>query len=249
MPIRVLSVAPTRRTFAIRTGAASLIAGSVLAIAPAQAQSFEGAVTMRLSASGGDPAGQEIEYLLRGGKARINLNARGRNVSMIAVPADKKMYMLMDAQNMYIEMSTDPTEDPRLQVATDAAAKKMGTAAAPKITRTGKKETIAGYECEHVLIETDTESVDACNTKALGSFVNAMSAIGGMGRGGRGGAAPPAWQKSLAEIGAFPLRITRKDGSFALEVTKVEKRAIAEAQFVIPSNYSKMNMPARSPGL
>ena len=249
MPIHVLAVTPTRRTFAIRTCAASLIAATVLAIAPAQAQSFEGAVTMRLSASGGDPAGQEIEYLLRDGKARINMNARGRNVSMIAVPADKKMYMLMDAQNMYIEMSTDPADNPRLQAATDAAAKKMETAGAPKITRTGKKETIAGYECEHVLIETDTESFDACNTKAFGSFVNAMGAMGGMGRGGRGGASTPAWQKSLAEIGAFPLKITRKDGGVALEVTKVEKRAVPEAQFVIPSNYSKMNMPGRSPGL
>ncbi len=213
--------------------------------APLHAQAFEGAVTMRVSAGAASPA-REVEYVMRGGKVRINMNAAGRSASMIAVPAEKKMYMLMDAQSMYIEMSTDPAANPSVRAAMDSVSKKINAAPAPKITRTGKKERIAGYECEHVLVETQTDSFDMCNTKALGSFVNAMSGMGGMG--GRGGAATPAWQTSLTDVGAFPLKVARKDGGVVLEVIKVEKRAIPEAQFTIPSNYTKMSMPSRPPG-
>jgi hypothetical protein len=177
---------------------------------------------------------------------------------MIAVPAEKKMYMLMDAQSMYIEMSTDPANNPSMKSASDAAAREIEKAGAPKITRTGKKETIAGYECEHVLVASATQSFDICTTKMLGAFVNAFGALGGMGgagrggagRGGaeRGGAAPQNWQQMLGEVGAFPLKVTSKDGGITLEVIKVEKRSIPAAQLEVPANYSKMTMPARPPG-
>jgi hypothetical protein len=232
----------------VRALAFSVCAAS-LAVAPsAKAQTFEGAVTMRVGVGGAQSAVQEVEYLLRGGRARINMQTRGRTVSMIAVPAEKKMFMLMDAQNMYIEMSTDPATNPAMKPTADAATKAIENAGAPKITRTGRKETIAGYECEHVLVASTSQSFDVCITKALGGFSTALSAIGGMNGAGRGSAAQQTWQKALGEVGAFPLKVTSTDGAIALEVTKVEKRSIPAAQFEVPSTYSKMALPQRPPG-
>ena len=236
----------TSRLRSINTFATTLTVLGALALGAASlpAQAFEGSVTMHIAGTGANAAGQDIEYQMRGGKMRVNANARGRTVSAIIVPAEKKMYTILDAQRMYLEMSTD--------VASNAAAGAAAKAAAssPKITRTGKKEMIAGYECEHVLIESGAETNDVCFSKSLGTFMlgSAMGMLGGgMGRGGAG-AAQPAWQRSVTEVGGFPLKITRPDGTVALEVTKVEKKSLPESLFTVPPDYSRMTMPQRPPG-
>ncbi len=193
------------------------------------AQTFEGVVTVRLSSRGGAP--QEAEYITRNGNVRINLATPAGPAVMIGLAAEQKLYMLLESQRMYMELPTG-----------DLAA--TAKAADPKLTRTGKKETIAGYECEHLLIETTSASgvqkTDACVTSALGRF---LSPAGGMG------GAAPAWQRMLSSEAAFPLKVTMPDGSTALEVTKVEKKRVTDTQFRIPSEFTKMDMPRRPGGL
>ena len=76
--------------------------------------------------------------------------------------------------------------------------------------------------------------------------VSTTSGIGmGAMMGGRGGAAQPAWQRSLAADGGFPLKVTNHDGVVQLEVTKIEQKKLADALFTVPANYSKMDMPRR----
>ena len=200
----------------------------------ASAQAFDGVITMRMNASrpGGDGP-QEIEYMAHGGKVRMNIKSQMGPVGIIGVPAEKKIYVLLDPQSMYMEMSTD--------AAADRVAGATANMPDPKITRTGKKETIAGHECEHVTIEARQQTTDVCMARGLGPFMNAMSAMGAM-MGGRGGAAQPAWQRSLAADGGFPLKVTNHDGVVQLEVTKIEQKRLADALFTVPGNYTKMDM-------
>jgi hypothetical protein len=191
--------------------------------AEAGAQQFEGVVSMRLTAPGG-PRAQTVEYLVRNGKVRMNFGAGLGGSAMIVAPAEKKVFMLMPAQNAYTEVAMNPEN---ASVPVDTADVKM--------TRTGKTEVVAGLTCEHVTITQKTQSMDVCLTKALGRYVSPADVMSP--------ASVPAWQRVLAQ--EFPLKVAGSDGVVVLEVTAVERKRLANDLFTVPSSYTKMQMPAR----
>ena len=194
------------------------------------AQPFEGAVTMRMSAKGanGSPSqSQEMEYLVRGGKVRVSMGGPAGAMSLLSVPQEQKVYVLMAAQNAYMEM-------PMADASSSVAAKTPGDA---KITRTGRMETVAGYACEHVTVASAAQTVDICMAKGLGGYVNPLAS---MQR-----SSEPAWQRLLTADGGFPLKVTMQDGSIPIEVVRIEKKKLATDLFSVPLNYTKMEMPRR----
>ena len=197
-------------------------------LATVSAQEFEGVITVHMagSARDGTPI-PDIEYLSRGGKMRVNVRSPMGAIGVIAIPAEKKLFTLLDAQSMYMEapMSFDLH-----------AGAANATTPAPTITRTGRKEKIAGYECEHIIVAATQGSTDVCMARGLGPFLNASSVFGG-------GQMLP-WQRALVADGAFPLKVTRADGSTQLEVTKIERKPLSDALFTVPDSYTKMEMPA-----
>ena len=179
---------------------------------------------MRLTGSG--PAAgttQDAEYhASRSGKARVSLSTPMGKASIIMAPADGKMFMLMDQMSQYIEMELANLTAPESNVD------------APKITRTGKKEKIAGWECEHVTID----ELDVCAATGLGAYLN----VGGnlMMRGGM-----QPWQSAVLKENIFPLKVTLPDGKVQMEVTKIEKKSVEPSMFQVPSNYTKVTLPSR----
>lgn len=217
-------------TVLLALGAATFGASTAVAQPP-----FEGVVTMRLN--GGAPAGaaaagarlQEVEYMLRNGKARVSMGGPAGSMSMIMVPAEKKMYMLLAAQNAYMEV---PVGDV-------AAATAAADAAAPKVTKTGRMDKVAGYECEtYTLTPTSGtgagQTTEICIAKGLGAYASPANMLPG--------APQPAWQRSLSNAG-FPLRVKVPDGSIALEVTKIERKRLSNDLFTVPPTYTKMPTP------
>ncbi len=207
--------------------AGATIAG-VLLVAPClPAQVFEGSITMRMGARGPQGAmSQVVEYLVRGGKMRVTIGG----AAMIVSPTERKLYMLLAAQNSYMEMSLP-----------DSAAERARTAAAGAdsvtVTRTGRREQVAGLTCEHVLVSSRGAATDLCLTRELGRFVNPMASL-------QGGALAP-WQRQLGA--EFPLKVTMADGSVPLEVTKVERKRLSNDLFAVPTSYTKVTMPPRRP--
>jgi hypothetical protein len=104
-----------------------------------------------------------------------------------------------------------------------------------KFKWTGKKETIAGYECEHATVEEKTGTTDMCLAKGLGKFLMPNSPMGG------NRSSQPDWQAALGD--SFPLRVQQPDGSIAFEVTKIEKKTLEAELFVVPDSYQKMAFP------
>ena len=208
--------------------AAALIAFSSLAHAGAlTAQDFEGVITIRsaVRSRDGSPA-PDVEYMTRAGKLRINVRSPMGTMGVIALPAEKKMFVLMDAQSAYMEQPL-------------SFSGRESTMPAPSIMRTGKKEMIAGHECEHVLVVGKPDTTDVCVARGLGPYIAPSL-----------GAQMPAWQRALTADGAFPLRVAKTDGTVQMEVTKIEKRKLSPAMFDVPDSYTKMVMPAvrRPPG-
>ena len=117
-----------------------------------------------------------------------------------------------------------------------------------EIVRTGKTDTVAGYQCE--IFQTKSKETgkirgEACAAKGLAN----MGAFMGLNRG----AAPRLrdFSKEIRQIikeGYFLLRMVRKDddGSERLrvEATSVEKRKLDSSLFVPPADYTKLDMNA-----
>lgn len=191
---------------------------------------FEGTVTMQMTAGGGNTV--EMLYSVKGDRIRTDLTS-GQAMQMYFIREGDKNDIVMPAQKMYMEQSIS---------ASMAAVQKMqGRSPATttaKVTRTGKKETIAGYECEHVVMSDQAGGgdVDACLAQGLGTFMAAGNPMGGRGRA----SADP--MSSLANAAGFPLKVQKVGGETVLLVTKIEKKPLDDGLFAIPSDYKKMDM-------
>lgn len=193
----------------------------------AHAQGFEGSITLRLPSGPRGSGMQDVEYLSRAGNVRVNMTSPAGAIGVLGLSSEKKVYVIIEAQRSYMEV---PPLDAIVAAGTP-----------PTVTKTGKTETIAGFECEHVIIEAGSANgptkTDVCLTRALGPFVNPMTALAG--------ARMAPWQRQLMAEGGFPLKVTLNDGSVALEVTKVEKRRVSDSLFRIPTEFNKMDLPKR----
>jgi hypothetical protein len=200
--------------------------------AAAQGQ-FEGIITFKTAAGGGPE--QNVQYSVKGTKIRMDMTVGpGMQVYSLFDGDTKTMDMVLPQRNMYMEQSVDAA-----QAQQNAAPQKKAD-----IQWTGKKETIAGYECEHATITDDTGGqTDVCIAKGLGTFMS-------MGRGGMGGmrrGGPPqggGWESHVQ--GGFPLKV-QKGGDVIMEVTSIEKKSLDASLFTIPSGFQKMGMPMGRP--
>jgi hypothetical protein len=139
-----------------------------------------------------------------------------------------------------------------------AAAEQMGSmghtpAAPPKITRTGKHETIAGKDCEHVLMESEKGTVDICAAKGMGYFTTPGSG-GPMGRGRSGPGIPAGYDALMKEFkdGFFPLRVESVEGdkrTLVLLVKTIAPSPLDASLFVPPADFQEMKMPMGMPGM
>ena len=211
--------------------AASVAATAVLAFVapPAAAQpAFEGVITMRMTAEG-TPEPMTMRYLVRQGRMRSEIDARGMSMATIIDPAKREAYVVMPGQRMYMVMPLD---------AADAEAAR-GVAVTPEITRTGRRETIAGHACEHYLVKVEQETMDMC----LATDMPAMALAGG-GMSGAARAGQAAWQRALGRQAGFPLKVTRVGATGSvLEVTRIEATPLDAALFEVPAGYQRMQMP------
>jgi hypothetical protein len=119
----------------------------------------------------------------------------------------------------------------------------------PKVTSTGKIETIAGVTCQHWLIG---DKMDMCLAQGLGYF-------GGVSSGILDKVQNPAMREKFkaqldanpefakfAEGGAFPLKIVNIENGQSktiMEVTNVERKSLDDSLFTVPADYKKTEIP------
>ncbi len=218
----------------------------------AAAPAFEGAITARLF-PGAEPV--EIKYAIKGSRSRIETQlSRGSSQMgvMLMDLSSETQTMLIPQAKTYMTMNLREMAEKMTE-----GAEKDSAGDFPKVTSTGKTETIAGYTCKHWLIG-DEQNTDVCMAKGLGYF----------GGGQSGGifdqlknlalsakikaqiAANPEFAK-FVEGGAFPLKMEQiKNGQSKtiMEVISVEKKSLDDSLFTVPADYKKMEMP-RMPGI
>ncbi len=202
---------------------AAALAGATLGrpVAARAQGAFEGVVTFTMDAGRG-PA--TMQYSIKGANVRMDMSMGGMEVYTLFNTDTKTSDMVMPMRQMYMEYSA-----PDVAAMADSAAR-------PKITWTGQKETIAGYECEDATITAaDGLTTEVCLAREMGTFVPA-----GGGRGGRGrGAISGSWEQAVGN--AFPLKV-RQNGRVIMEATKIEKKSLDPSLFKVPDGYQKMGM-------
>lgn len=205
---------------------------------------------------GEDKKGAEMTYFLKGAHTRIEVKA-GDNTEGQAVMLwdleNAKMTTLMPTRKMYMTIDMKEAAESMKGISKDLK-KDQGDEDRkfPKLTDTGKQETIAGYTCEHWIMG-EKQNMDICIAKGLGYF-----GMGGQGGGGLSSlkslafspkllaeaASHPEWVKFL-EGGAFPLKMTSTENgkiTMNMEATKIEKKSLDDSLFKVPPDYKEFSM-------
>ena len=200
---------------------------------PSFGSGFEGAIVMHTS-SAKQGGGEDMLFLTKGGKLRIDAPGRDGTVAhSIFDPTTQKITVLMDTQELAMQM---PVPAPNMP---GGAA---GGTSSTKLARTGKHETIAGFDCEDwemTLANGNREST--CVAQGL-SFFDFSAMAGPTGGGVR------SWAEELRDKNGFPLRALETDPSgkeiSRMEVTKIQKKTLDDSIFAVPANFHLMQVPA-----
>ena len=200
---------------ALLTLAAAGLSASNPAAAHAQ-KAFEGVVTMRMTDPGSGKS-SEMQYSARGRKIRLDVVSEQGTMGVIMDVETSKATMLVPRAQSYMEMDVPSSAEAEARA---------------KVTRTGRKDRVAGRECEIITVvdERKNES-EICGATDMGRFVMA----------GRG-AETPAWARGMENF--FPLRVSTKAGA-VMEVTKIEPRSLDPSLFAVPAGWRSMGSMAR----
>lgn len=218
----------------------------------AGAGDFEGMIAMKMGTENNINA--EMTYFLKGKHTRIETkvpNLPDGSAVMLWDLDGGKIVTLMPARKMYMTMDMKSAAEDMKEM---KKAQGQEDAEFPKLTSTGRQETIAGYACEHWLMGENQDVVDMCVAKGLGYF-----GMGGQSSGGlsslknlafspkmlAAAAEHPEWVKFL-NGGAFPLKLSAmKDGkvTMTMEATAIEQKSLDDTLFVIPTDYKEFSMP------
>jgi hypothetical protein len=153
---------------------------------------------------------------------------------LYAVLEDKKQVVLIDldkAGDQLKALGSGPDRGPREHQDTPSRPP-------PKVTKTGQKDTVAGYACEIWDVVPDTgEKMSACVANEGASWFRLPLT---------GIPTEHAWALELLDGKHLPLRGIAYDKTGAekgrVEITKIDKKPLAAALFEIPAGYKVVDL-------
>ena len=203
---------------------------------------FEGEITMNATRASGGSGPTQLTFGIKKPKYRVDATGTVQTnnpmmsggATLLLDPPQKKGWALIPAQKKAIVIDFDKMKGAKAPGMGGGSATKPNEPP-PKIDKTGKKETIAGYDCEvwYVTASNGTKS-ELCMADGI-SWID----LGDLG-----------WSSPEMTLGAvasgankFPLRIASADGT-KLEATKIEKKKLEDARFVVPPDYQVIDVAA-----
>ncbi|HKQ77747.1 MAG TPA: DUF4412 domain-containing protein [Blastocatellia bacterium] len=215
---------------------------------------FEGAITTRFFA--GDQT-MEIKQAIKGSRMRVETPLSPGSAQtgvMLLDTSSGTQTMLIPQNKTYMTLNLSEMVGQMVGQMTDG---KDSSGDFPKITSTGKTETIAGYACQHWLIG-DKQDTDVCMAKGLGYFgggqagsiLDKLKNIAFGDKMKKQIEANPEFAK-FVEGGAFPLKMSQIENGQSktiLEVTSVDRKSLDDSIFNIPADYKKMEIPGMPTG-
>jgi len=215
----------------------------------AQPAGFEGIVAFKMMGKG---QGAEMTQMYKGTKNRTEISGGGPNTAMIMDMTTGVMTVLMPQQKMYMVMDMRKAGQALAGMPFGKGKKDTGVGAGvpsalASIKATGRKETIAGHECEYYVMGEKGEA-EVCSAKGLGMFMMGQSPMGG-GMGSMAALAALGTNSDAVKLfadGFFPLKMVNTEHGkreVVMEATRVEKKSLDASLFVPPPDYKEMKMP------
>lgn len=188
---------------------------------------FEGKVKFQISENGNKHV---MDYFVKGSKFRIDAKEMDEAGTMIFDSKAKKMLIIMPQQKMYMEMPLDLSgEDSYFD---DESYK-------GKISRTGDKKVINGYECEKWIVEDGKTKAESWVTNELGGFMFFGNPMDG----------GSDWKSKLSGENFFPMLVNVYEGGKlvnTMEVLEIQKQSLDNSMFSAPAGFQKFEMPSMS---
>jgi hypothetical protein len=205
-------------------------------------------VAYRVERPGGGTS--EMRYFQKGDRIRNEMQAGPQATATIFNGATGESIMLMPARKQYMVMNVNQMSKQMGPAAAGRAAQQADLSRM-SVRSTGRRETIAGVECEHVIFsDTQGGSTDICGASGMG-FMGAGKGMGsGPSTASLMGSKNPQ-MVALTRRGFFPLKMTMtgRGGSLTWVATKVDRRRLDASLFGPPAGYTKFAMPTMPPGV
>ena len=200
----------------------------------------KGHFTSKGAASAKADAPMTVAILMKGGKLRVDppagmqgMEQMGKGYAIYDTP-DKKLYIVMEAQKQAILIDLNKTGEHLKGIAATKPSSGGGgpSKPSPKVTKTGKTDTVAGYTCELWDITDESSKGTMCIAEEGLSFFHIPLT---------GAPAEYAWMAELVDGKHLPLRFVAFDKAGTeegrVEVTKIDKKTEAATQFEVPAGY------------
>ena len=202
------------------------------------AADFEGKVTMKITGPRDLPPA--LNYSIKGTATRIDLTMPGEvgRVAMLSDSAKSEMTILLLDQKMFMAQPL-----PKISGTT---IESTGAALEASLEKSVVTEKILGYDCVKYTAKSPATTTELWVTDKLGTFAGfggGNPLTGGLG-GGRGGASAQPWEKALASLHAFPLRVVVAEGgqeTFRMEATAVVQQSVSSSLFVAPTDFQDLS--------
>jgi len=171
-------------------------------------------------------------------KSPLGAMAGGKTWGLLST-AEKKATLVIEAQKKAIVFDLNKMIEKAKASATPPAL--GGTATPPKdppkVTKTGKTEQVAGYECENWdIVGNDGSKATACIANEGASWFSfPLTGI----------PTEHAWMMEVFDGNHFPLRFVGFDKTGAeqvrVEITKIEKKTLPPEHFQVPADFQTMD--------
>jgi hypothetical protein len=198
---------------------------------------FEGVLKMKtFHKSSAGPMNVTQEVFIKSDRMRSNMTADNSPMGPMAmvIRRDKGViWTILESMKMYMEMSLKQTEDMIKSMQKDTLK--------PTIKKTGKKQKLAGYTCEEILVTTSEMTATLWATSELSALAESMKWFNSSSN------AQPRWMQEIEKMKLLTLKMHSEatNGDVTdLEITSIEKKSVDNSQFEIPAGYKKQEMPA-----
>jgi hypothetical protein len=182
---------------------------------------------------------KQITVKLKGDKARVEVSPE---ITTIIDNKSGDMLSLMNAKKKFLRMSADKSKA-IAELASKYAGDSSAAAARSKLTPTGKKEMMNGYETEEYVRESPSVKESywiALKYPDSAAIVKQLQAI-----------TPAAWNdiaKGMLDFRDFPglpLRTTIKTDRKEIisTITSIKQDSLSEAEFAFPKDFQELKVP------
>jgi hypothetical protein len=219
--------------------------------APPTLSGFEGEIDLKAQSAEPNRPSQTINMLVRNDRIRLDsipgtdaASILGGNAYLLLRVADKKLDIVAVPRKQVMELDLNSTDNLKniAKAASPSGARPSTTPEPPpKLTKTGTKETIAGYACE------DWEVTSAKDHKKKASLCVADLATNFFHLSLPTLPGDYGFAQELIDGQHFPLRVVGYDEhtgaeSGRLEVTKFDPRPMDPAKFEIPPGFAVVDL-------